>query len=101
MYSHPVYVAVMDCVPTGNAAVLNVAVACPAPEAVSVLFPSKVPPFLKATFPTGVTPLAEETAAVNVAVWPQVKALDDALRTVEVVVGFTTCEMAFETLVVS
>src|SRR6202035_753412 len=56
----PLYTAVMECVPTVNAAVLNAAV-----PALSVLVPSVAVPFLNVTVPVGV-PDVTVTVAVNV-----------------------------------
>ena len=63
----PVYVTVMDFIPTANVLVEKVAVAVPVPLALSARFPSITVPDLNVTVPVGV-PLLEGSTTVAVKV---------------------------------
>jgi hypothetical protein len=83
----------MECVPTVNVEVVNVA-----DPPLSVPVPSVTVPFLNVTVPVGVPEVAV-TVAVNVTAWPDVEGFSED-ATVVVGTGFTVCDRGAEVLAV-
>jgi hypothetical protein len=91
----PKYSAVIECFPTANRVVANVALP---PD--SVMVESVVVPFLKVTEPVGVPPpgATAATVAVNVTDSPNTDGLFDEARLVLLVALLTVCGSAGDVL---
>jgi hypothetical protein len=81
----PSYTAVMECVPTPRAVVVNVAT-----SSVSVALPSVAFLFLNLTVPLGVPLNSGATVAVKVTDCPKVEGFSDEVNVTVLVAGFTT-----------